>query len=72
MNTQKEGNVIPLFPESEDVSEATGWDPYIFSILAGRDQAHVEERRRTPRPLTALRRRALLLSTRHKTKHDSR
>ena len=66
MNTQKETNVIPLFPESEDISAATGWDPYIFSLLAGRNQAYIEERRRTPRPLTALRRRALLLSKRRK------
>ncbi len=66
MSTNNENDVIPLFPDQEDDSAKAGWDPYIFSILAGRDRSHREERRRIPRPLTATRRRALLLASRKK------
>jgi hypothetical protein len=66
MSTDKECDVIPLFPDQEDDSVKAGWDPYIFSILAGRDRSYREERRRMPRPMTAMRRRALLLASRRK------
>ncbi len=66
MSTHKECDVIPLFPDQDDDSAKTGWDPYIFSILAGRDRSYREDRRRTPRPMTAARRRALLLASRKK------
>ncbi len=66
MSTHTDGDVIPLFPDQEDDSAKTGWDPYIFSILAGRDRSYREERRRIPRPMTAMRRRALLLASRKK------
>lgn len=56
-------NVVPLFPEqTEDESSMTGWDPYIFSILAGKDRPYREERRRAMRSKTPSGRRALLLS----------
>lgn len=42
---------------------SAGWDPYIFAILAGMDRTHAKERRRMPRPLTTVRRRALLLAS---------
>jgi hypothetical protein len=64
MKTHKECDVIPLFSGQEDDSANTGWDPYIFSILAGRNRSYSEERRRVPRPNTTMRRRALLLATR--------
>ena len=66
MSTNKESEVVPLFPDQEDDSAKAGWDPYIFSILAGRNQSYREERRRMPRPLTTTRRRALLLASRKK------
>ncbi len=68
MDTQKTSDVIPLFPEHEDESAVAGWDPYIFSILAGHDRYFGDERRRTLRPTKALRRRALLLARRIKNK----
>jgi hypothetical protein len=72
MNTHKACDVIPLFPDQDNDAEITGWDPYIFSILAGRSRAYQEERRRVPRPVTASRRRALLLATRRKSKPKNR
>ncbi len=68
MKTHNACDVIPLFPDQEDDAAIAGWDPYIFSIVAGRDRAYREERRRLPRPLTAQGRRALLLATRRKGK----
>jgi hypothetical protein len=68
MSTNKHCDVIPLFPEKDEDSATTGWDPYIFSILADRQKSFVEERRRVPRPLTAARRRALLISGSHNAK----
>jgi len=64
MDTHKTCDVIPLFPGQEDDSEIAGWDPYIFSIVAGHDRYFGEERRRMSRPLTPSRRRALLLASR--------
>jgi hypothetical protein len=72
MTTPKRCDVIPLFPEKEDAANTAGWDPYIFSIIMGRERPAQEERRRIPRPLTASRRRALLLSTRHKARPKPR
>ena len=62
MSTDKDNDVIPLFPEKDEDSAVTGWDPYIFSILTDNQRSYIEDRRRVPRPLTAVRRRALLLS----------
>jgi len=61
MSTRKSCDVIPLFPEEED-SAISGWDPYIFSIMSDTGRTYKEERRRMPRPLTAFRRRALLIA----------
>ena len=72
MSTDKRCDVIPLFPDKEEVSAATGWDPYIFSILTDNRKSYAEERRRMPRPLTAARRRALLISSRQKDAKDHR
>lgn len=72
MSTYKECDVIPLFPENDEDSALTGWDPYIFSILANSQKSYIEERRRVPRPLTAARRRALLISGRRNGKKDRR
>jgi hypothetical protein len=72
MTTPKRCNVIPLFPEKEDAATTAGWDPYIFSIVSGQKWPLGEERRRMPRPLTATRRRALLLATRFKTRPRNR
>lgn len=56
-------NVIPLFPEQpDDESSSAGWDPYIFSIVAGSNRPYREDRRRAPRVNTPTGRRALLLS----------
>lgn len=56
-------NVVPLFPEqSDDESSEAGWDPYIFSIVAGPDRPYSEDRRRAPRVNSPTGRRALLLS----------
>jgi hypothetical protein len=66
MTTHKECDVIPLFPDQEDDSASAGWDPYIFSILANRNRSYADERRRVPRPMTTMRRRALLLASRKK------
>jgi hypothetical protein len=63
MSTRKRCDVIPLFPEKEEDSAVSGWDPYIFSIMANTNATYAEERRRIPRPLTAARRRALLIAT---------
>ncbi|MDH3512487.1 MAG: hypothetical protein OER85_16695 [Gammaproteobacteria bacterium] len=72
MSTDKDSDVIPLFPEKDEDSAVTGWDPYIFSILANKQRSFSEDRRRVPRPLTAARRRALLLAGRRRTKKDRR
>jgi hypothetical protein len=72
MSTNKDCDVIPLFPEKDEDSAATGWDPYIFSILTDSQKSHIEERRRVPRPLTAARRRALLISGQWKDKKDKK
>lgn len=66
MSTKKACDVIPLFPDQENDPVNAGWDPYIFSILVGRDGSYRQDRRRSPRPMTASRRRALLLATRRK------
>lgn len=59
----KDRNVIELRPEPKDEdSGSTGWDPYIFSIFAGRKKPVAAERRLKPRTLDASRRRALLLA----------
>ena len=63
MSTHKKCDVIPLFPDRDDDPASAGWDPYIFSILAQKDPSYGADRRRVPRPLTAARRRALLLAT---------
>ncbi len=59
-------NVIPLFPDppDDDAVDAVdaGWDPYIFSIVANKNRAYTEDRRRAPRANTPARRRALLLA----------
>lgn len=63
MDTTSRSNVIPLFPDqAEDDSSATGWDPYIFSMVAQVNRPYREERRRAPRVNTPLGRRALLLA----------
>ena len=67
MSKHNTNNVIPLFPEQEEVSEATGWDPYVFSLIANENRGYREDRRRTPRPLNAARRRALILAARRKS-----
>ncbi len=62
MDTDNEPNVIPLFPDlSDDQADSSGWDPYIFSMLAGADRRYRQERRRAPRVNTPTSRRALLL-----------
>ena len=63
MTTRKPCDVIPMFPEAEKQADLSGWDPYIFSIIANADAGHRSERRRVPRPLTPARRRALILSS---------
>ena len=56
-------DVIELHPDAKDEdSGSTGWDPYIFSIFAGKKKPYPEERRLKPRTLDASRRRALLLA----------
>jgi hypothetical protein len=70
MSTEKDSDVIPLFPDKDDDSAMTGWDPYIFSILTNSQRSYTAERRRVPRPLTAVRRRALLLSGRQRDKKN--
>ena len=60
--TRKTCDVIPLFPEKEEISTVAGWDPYIFAITADTNRIYSEERRRLPRPLTATYRRALLIA----------
>jgi hypothetical protein len=72
MSTNKHCDVIPLFPEKDEDSATTGWDPYIFSILTDRKKSYVEERRRVPRPLTAARRRAILISGQQKSDKTKR
>jgi hypothetical protein len=72
MSTDKDSDVIPLFPDKDEVSAVTGWDPYIFSILTNSQRSYIEDRRRVPRPLTAARRRALLLSGQPRTKKGRR
>jgi hypothetical protein len=62
MSTRGTYDVTPLFPDKEDSSAATGWDPYIFTLMSDVNRMYSEERRRTPRPLTAARRRALLIA----------
>ena len=70
MSTDKDNDVIPLFPDKDDDSAVTGWDPYIFSILTDSQRSYMEDRRRVPRPLTAARRRALLLSGQRRDKKN--
>ena len=72
MSTDKDNDVIPLFPEKDEDSAVTGWDPYIFSILTDNQRSYIEDRRRVPRPLTAARRRALLLSGQRGNKKEKR
>lgn len=48
--------------DSDFDAASAGWDPYIFNILSKGNRTYIEERRRVPRPLTAVRRRALLLA----------
>ena len=67
MSKHNTNNVIPLFPEQEEASQATGWDPYVFSLIANENRGYREDRRRTPRPLNAARRRALILAARRKS-----
>jgi len=67
MSKQNTNNVIPLFPEQEEGSEITGWDPYVFNLIANENRGYREDRRRTPRPLNAARRRALILAARRKS-----
>lgn len=66
MSKHNTNNVIPLFPEQEEGSEVTGWDPYVFSLIANENRGYREDRRRSPRPLNAARRRALILAARRK------
>jgi len=67
MSKHNTNNVIPLFPEQEEDSEVTGWDPYVFSLIANENRGYREDRRRSPRPLNAARRRALILAARKKS-----
>ncbi|MFW2404691.1 MAG: hypothetical protein ACN4GT_07975 [Gammaproteobacteria bacterium] len=63
MNNESRSNVVPLFPEnSDDDSSSSGWDPYIFSIVAQSDRPYGDDRRRAPRINTPTSRRALLLA----------
>lgn len=63
MTTDTRSNVINLFPEpSDDDSSSAGWDPYIFSIVAGANRPYGEDRRRAPRLNKPTGRRALLLA----------
>lgn len=63
MDTDNQRKVIPLFPDlSADEAASSGWDPYIFSMVAGADRPYRQERRRAPRVNTPTSRRALLLS----------
>lgn len=63
MDTDKQPNVIPLFPDlSDDEAATAGWDPYIFSMVADADRPYRQDRRRAPRVNTPTSRRALLLS----------
>lgn len=60
MDKEDRGNVVPLRPGKQ--GDDTGWDPYIFSIVANRHRPFAEDRRQKPRTLDAARRRALLLA----------
>ena len=66
MSKNTTSNVIPLFPDRKDDAEVSGWDPYIFSMVANENRGFREDRRRAPRPLNAARRRALILAARRK------
>ena len=68
MSKYKDSNVIPLFPDMQDEPEVTGWDPYVFNMIANENRGYREDRRRTPRPLNAARRRALILAARRNTR----
>jgi len=72
MKSDKDSDVIPLFPDKDEDSAVAGWDPYIFSILTNSERSYIEDRRRVPRPLTAARRRALLLSGQQHDKKNKR
>ena len=52
----------PAANDSDFDATSAGWDPYILTILSKANRTYIEERRRVPRPLTAVRRRALLLA----------
>lgn len=67
MSKHNQSNVIPLFPDQEEESQVSGWDPYIFEMVANENRGFREDRRRAPRPLNAARRRALILAARRKS-----
>jgi hypothetical protein len=62
MNIRKSGDLTPLDADQDDASAASGWDPYIFSIVTEQNRGPGEDRRRKPRSATAARRRTLALS----------
>jgi len=63
MDNDTDTDIIEVRPNAKDEdSNSSGWDPYIFSIFAGRKKSYPEERRRKPRTRDALRRRALLIA----------